>query len=103
MANVARFAPWNSSHAAPGAGKLRDPPRHLHGTPAERRYILSPTGYMARPPRNGNGSVMALSGERKQETALASLLALAEGDKASLGNSGDWALLADQAISRIVS
>jgi hypothetical protein len=52
--------------------------------PPRGDYILSPTGLTWGVRRtNGNGSVMNISaGERNRKIALATLLSLAEGDKA---------------------
>ena len=64
--------------------------------PPHGDYILSPTGFSWDVRRaTGNGSVMSISaGERDRKVALASLLALAEGDKAdaweTVGTGSFW-------------
>lgn len=52
--------------------------------PTRGDYILSPTGLTWHVRRtDGHGSVLSISaGERNRKTALATLLSLAEGDKA---------------------
>jgi hypothetical protein len=64
--------------------------------PPHGDYILSPTGVSWAVRRaTSNGSVMSISaGERNRQVALASLLALAEGDKAdaweTVGTGSFW-------------
>lgn len=64
--------------------------------PPHGDYILSPTGFSWDIRRaTSNGSVMGISaGERNRKVALASLLALAEGDKAdaweTVGTGSFW-------------
>ena len=64
--------------------------------PPQGDYILSPTGFSWNIHRaTANGSGMSISaGERKRKVALASLLALAEGDKAdaweTVGTGSFW-------------
>jgi len=66
--------------------------------PPHGDYILSPTGFTWDVRRaTGNGSVMSIStGERNRKAALASLLVLAEGDKAdaweTAGTGSFWLL-----------
>ena len=66
--------------------------------PPHGDYILSPTGFTWDVRRaTGSGSVMSIStGERNRKAALASLLALAEGDKAdaweTAGTGSFWLL-----------